>query len=299
MRQLVLFLSVFCFICGVYAAENVDPCQSQVIAAEQEPNDSVYVNCGFNDYKLALGKWAPLAEKNNWRRALYEIYQRNTSYTVTKKYLYQSAQLGYTPAVVLVGDEFFEQGKIPEAMKYYNVAIRGDLDETTKGKITGRVAFLYANPNSPYHDVKKAIPLLTKASLQRDALSNNIMGALSLANEGVVAYNAEEAFKYFWRAILLGCPAAEENVGFLMLAKDHKIDNGAMKQEIAARTYSCDSVAKTSVNYPLYHLTFTQQQCADINYYAERLVDTSLPFTGKKECAFSADMGALTDFLSK
>ena len=48
-----------------------------------------------------------------------------------------------------------------------------------------------------------------------------------------------------------------------------------------------------------YHLSFTSKECADILYYAERLVDTKLPFTGKKECRFSADMDKTTDLLMK
>ena len=48
-----------------------------------------------------------------------------------------------------------------------------------------------------------------------------------------------------------------------------------------------------------YHLSFTSKECADILYYAERLVDTKLPFTGKKECRFSADMDKTADLLMK
>ena len=48
-----------------------------------------------------------------------------------------------------------------------------------------------------------------------------------------------------------------------------------------------------------YHLSFTARECSDILYYAERLVDTNLPFTGKEECKFSADMDKATDLLMK
>ena len=46
-----------------------------------------------------------------------------------------------------------------------------------------------------------------------------------------------------------------------------------------------------------YHLTFTPKECSDILYYAERLVDTNQPFTGKTECRFSADMDKTADLL--
>ena len=46
-----------------------------------------------------------------------------------------------------------------------------------------------------------------------------------------------------------------------------------------------------------YHLTFSAHECSDILYYAERLVDTNLPFTGKEECKFSADMDKASEML--
>lgn len=38
------------------------------------------------------------------------------------------------------------------------------------------------------------------------------------------------------------------------------------------------------VNIRPYHLTFTKRECADIMYYAKRLIDTTKPFVGKEEC---------------
>lgn len=46
-----------------------------------------------------------------------------------------------------------------------------------------------------------------------------------------------------------------------------------------------------------YHFTFTPSECSDLLYYAERLVDTNLPFTGKKECGFSGEMDEATKLL--
>lgn len=302
MKFFALLLSSFFVVTHLAFAQSIqelDACQSIIEASENEYDAQVYTECGFNDLQTAVAYWAPTAEQNGWKTALYEIYLRHNSYPTTKNYLYKSAQLGYAPALVLVGDEFFEQNKVPEAMRYYNVAIRGDLDLETQGKITGRLALLYSDPKSSYYDTKKALPLLQKAALQRHALSNNVLGFLSLFGQGNVQQNAEEAFKYFWRAALLGCPAAEENLGFFNLARDRKIDNKTLFSEIAMRTYSCDAVEQTSIDKTPYHFTFTPQQCADINYYAQRLVDTSLPFTGKEECAFSADMGDMADFLSQ
>jgi len=279
--------------------QELETCQNLVLESETEYDVTTYDDCGFNDLRTAIAYWAPLAEQHKWGNALYEIYKRHADYPNIKHYLYEAAQFRQADALVLVGHELFDQGKVAEAMRYYNVAIHGDLNEETQGAITGRLAMLYVNPNTAYYDIDKALPLLQKAALQRQAQPNNVLGVLSLFGMGGIPQNAEESFKYFWRAILLGCPAAEENLGFFLLAKDKKINTATLKDEMLARAYSCDPVEKTSTEYPPYHLTFNPQQCADLNYYAQRLVDTSLPFTGKKECAFSADMGQMAEFLSK
>lgn len=46
-----------------------------------------------------------------------------------------------------------------------------------------------------------------------------------------------------------------------------------------------------------YRLSFSPSECSDLLYYAERLVDTSLPFTGKKECGFSGKLDEATQLL--
>ncbi len=304
MKILYAFLFVESLIVSALALAQaemeLENCQNLLVASEEEYNADVYAECGFADSQTVLKYWGPLATQHEWKTALYEIYRYQKNNMPTQEYLQKSAQLGYAPALIAVGDELFQQKKIPEAMRYYNSAIHsGDLSDENQGKITGRLAMLYADPDSPYFDMQKALPLLQKAALQRQALPNNVLGMLSLFGQYGVAQNAEEAFKYFWRAILLGCPAAEENLGFFLMAKERYIDNATLYKEIFARTYSCEAVSETSVNQPLYHLSFTRKQCADINYYAERLVDTTLPFTGKEECAFSADMGEMTEFLSQ
>lgn len=280
--------------------QELDTCQNIVLESEEEYNAETYEECGFNDLQTAIAYWGPMAEQNKWGNASYEIYVRHPDYPNIKKYLYRAAEFGHPKSLVIVADELFEQGKIPQAMRFYSVAIQqGTLDEEDQGKITGRLALLYADPSSPYYDIQKAIPLLQKAAQQRQALPNNVLGKLTLFGEFGLQQNAEEAFKYFWRAILLGCPAAEENLGFFTLAGQRQLDNKTLFNEISARAYSCDPVPETSIDKPPYHLTFTPQQCADINYYAQRLVDTSLPFTGKEECAFSSDMGTMANILSK
>ena len=176
---------------------DLESCQALIVASEKEYDASVYEMCGFADLNQSITYWAPLADKNNWRVALYEIYYYQNSYPATREYLYKSAQLGYAPALVLVGDELYDQKKISESMRYYNAALQSeDLSEEFQGHIVGRLAMLYADPSSPYYDIGKALPLLKKSALQRQALPNNLLGALTLFGQGGMNQNAEEAFKY-------------------------------------------------------------------------------------------------------
>ena len=294
-----LLLSLCLSVAGVKAADNMEKCQALIEAAEQEPSEQYYLSCGFSNPKVALGYWGPMAQQKKWKNALYEVYRRNKRQLSAKVFLYKAAELGHPEALIVLGDEKYAAGKVPEAMRYYNVAIRSNVDDITQGKITGRVALLYANPASPYYDVPKALPMLEKAALQRDALSNNVLGVWTLFGENGAKRSPEEAFKYIWRAILLGCPAAEENLGFFLLGRSQKIDNDTLLSEMHRRVFSCDAVPETSVNMSPYHLSVNAEECSSINYYAERLVDTSLDFTGKDKCGFSADMNDLANFLSK
>ena len=303
-EKMTFLKSVLCFSClglilsaQAQFAQDTEACEPLIAAAEQESSPEVYEECGFNDVQTAFVFWAPLAEQSKWKNALFELYRRHPAYPGIKAYLYKAAEFGHPSALVLVGDELFDAGKIPEAMRYYNAAIRGDLTEEEQGKITGRLAMLYADPKSTHYDTQKAVPLLKKAALQRQPLPNNVLGAFALFGMNNVQQNPEEAFKYFWRAILLGCPAAEENIGLFQLARQKKIDIPTLNTEIMKRAYSCEKVDSPGINS--YHLTFSQKECSDINYYAEHLVDTSLPFTGKVECSFSADMTEMADFLSQ
>lgn len=286
-------------IAHAQSIQELDVCQNLVLESETEYDATTYDDCGFDDVQTAFVHWVPLAEKNKWKNALYEIYKRHPNYPGVKSILYKAAEFGHPQALVFVGDELFEQNKIAQAMRYYNAAIRGDLSEEDQGKITARLGMLYANPDSPYYDIQKAVPLLRKAAMQRQAIANNVMGVYTLTGQNGVQQNPQEAFKYFWRAQLLGCKAAEENLGFFMMGHQRKIDNQMVVQEISDRIYSCDGVETTKNNLPIYHLSFTPKECANINYYAERLVDTELPFVGKEECAFSADMTDMAEFLSK
>lgn len=65
--------------------------------------------------------------------------------------------------------------------------------------------------------------------------------------------------------------------------------------QICEKTEKLNKI-KTKTIKP-YRLSFSTHECSDILYYAERLVDTNMPFTGKEECKFSADMDKASEML--
>ena len=303
---------LFAFILGLVTnvpayAQNLtmQQCLPLLQQAELDPNPSIYDQCGFNDMNKATLEWAPVLEENKIAHALYEICVRHPKHPQAQRYCMLAAKLGDGPAVAWAGDLYYQKDQIPKAMSYYNYALqRGGLPLEREGQIITQLATLYAHPNSPYYNPQEAIPLFKKAAKQRSAIANNIMGYFTFAGLYGVPQNDKDAFAYFWRAILLGCPAAEENLGLFQLATQQgQLDKKTVLNLMSQRIFSCEAskepsltVGETTVN--LYHLTFTPQECDDLNYYAERLIDTNLPFTGKDKCAFSKDMSQISQFLN-
>ena len=373
-------------------------CQEAVRIAESVRTPDIYDNCDFGNEKKALEEWAPWAEREKAGQALYEICIRHKKAEI---YCQKAEELGNGSALLHHANNLYNQKDYTKAANFYTQALSSPLlTEDEKGQVAQNMGLLYMNPNSSYYNPAKGMPLIERAVKRRGAEANNLMGVYALFGMQNVPQNAEKSFEYLWRAILLGCPAAEENLGLWHLLRQKKISNKTVRQEMAKRMFSCvapdyvppkviqkndcdcnevairedmasrypyrlikisgdrksvvllekgkeikagigtqlsnnmkiNEIKKTAIllssgntQSPLnlapvddcpelckqqkegkeilsktikpYHLSFTHKECADILYYAERLVDTNLPFTGKNECAFSADMDKAADLL--
>ncbi|MGN0919974.1 MAG: hypothetical protein ACI4OR_04390 [Alphaproteobacteria bacterium] len=377
-------------------------CQEAVRAGENIRNPAVYAACGFDERQKAFGEWALWAEKEKAGQALYEICVRHPEAPQAERYCQKAVQLGNGPALVRAANQKYQQKEYAAAAGFYTRALSSPLlSEAEKGDISQKMGLLYLNPDSNYYNPAKGLLLIERAVGRRGAEANNLMGVYALFGMQGVPQNAEKSFEYLWRAVLLGCPAAEENLGLWHLAKQKKISTQTTRQEMSKRMFSCvapEYVAPAEIQknncdcqevaererlaglYPYrlvavaenlqaatvldpqgqrinakvgtelgnkmkvseikkkavfltsggarmvlnlapvdncpelcrqqkagraalaktikpYHLTFTPRECSDILYYAERLVDTNLPFTGKTECSFSAEMDKTTDLL--
>jgi len=306
MHLKTLFVSILLTVPVQAATLSMEECLPLLKAAELDPTPATYDQCGFNDPNQALVEWPPILEQNKLAHALYESCIRHPKNPQSSQYCKLAAKLGDGPAVAWAGDLYYKKDQIPKAMSYYNYALqRGGLTVEQEGQIITKLGMLYAHPNSVYYNATEAIPLLQKAALKRSAMANNIMGYFTFAGLYGIQKDDKAAFAYFWRAVLLGCPAAQENIGLFHMAVEQKeLDMQTTLDLMSQRAFTCEASKEAQVELEnlvvdLYHLSFTPQECADINYYAERLVDTNLPFTGKKECAFSKDMQEINQLLNK
>lgn len=379
-------------------------CQQKILEAETNRQEDIYHECGLKDERMAFETWASWAIENKAYQALYEISKAFPENEQSEE-LFQIAVTGNNgPALIQRGDMFYRAQNYPQAIAHYTKALNSPLlTLEEKGHITENIGLLYLNPSSSYYDAKKGVPLITKATEQRSSLANNIMGVYSLFGLEGTETNEKESFFYFWRAILLGCPVAQENLGIYHLLHQKKITKKEAFNEMKNHIFSCapsvvtpqtkatnteiqknpncdcaqvnlrlqlindnaeyqfisnnngqpilknkmgqtftakvglalpdgsdvKEIRATAViltkggqqtivyllpdqecvrfcqmsskmlqpqkvepkkNIQAYHITFTPQECSDILYYAEQLVDPNLPFTGKEECGYSGNL---------
>ena len=403
------FLFVCCLGYSLLAfaqlSQTEENCRRDLLVAEKQRNSQIYTRCGFDNLDMALIQWKGWAERNHAYQAMYELCVRYPD-TADGERLCQLAAIGGNgPALLIQGDKLYDQKKYQEAFQSYTSALKSSvLTADEKGRIAEKIAVIYLDPQSSYYNPAKGLPLIEKATGQRGALANNIMGVYSMFGLEKQPADMKKAFEYFWRSVLLGCSNAEENLGLFYLVHQQKITLADARQLMKDKIFSCRSgvsyiqseqnliqrdcncaqvqrreqlarqysyrllsimptgavlqdgsgqrfsvmqdtvlpdgskvseIRKTAVillkgkqrqvlvleadeaciqyckvkqevkerdehalpNVEPYHLTFTPSECADLLYYAERLVDTKLPFTGKKECGFSGELDEATKLL--
>ena len=383
-----------------------DPCRESLLLAEQSRNTEIYTQCGFDEQNMALTRWSAWVQNNNLYQGMYELCVRYPQTEEGQKLCQKAIEGGNGPALVYGGDQFYDQKNYVQALQNYTRALQSSmLTEQERGHIAEKIGLLYLNPKSSYYNPVKGIPVLEKAADQRSALANNILGVYAMFGMEKQQMNMEKAFRYFWRAILLGCPNAEENLGLFHLVRQKSLTAADARQLMQNKIFTCQSdavmptaqtvteelpkncrcdevlqreqlvaqqpyrlisvdmeqnravlqskdggrifvekgtvlpdgytvyemhksavvlngktrrllnlapdeicvrscqqqqIQKSEQKLPRvkpYRLSFTANECSNLLYYAERLVDTKLPFVGKKECGFSGEMDIATQLL--
>ena len=363
-----------------------EACEKLLTAAEEKPIDGIYDDCGFNDEMRAWSDWAPFAAAHNMKHALFELCKRYPTHMYGTLYCEKAVELNYGPALAYMGNRAFKNKKTDLALDYFNKALKaGDLSEQEIMQLTELLGIMYMTEGAKHYNPRSGIALLSKAANQKSALANNALGYLVYVGKNGVKKDPQKALEFIWRAILYGCPAAEENLGAFHLARQGKISEDDAGYYMSLQAFSCQPFDKNQwVNSPVagcncddirtqdaffrsqaylymgydnkalledkdgkqfyahkgdtlpngmkvqditpmlvtltqngerifvnryhtgtcitrclsateppkrqpvgirpYHLTFSKQECSDIAYYANRLIDTTENYVGKEEC---------------
>lgn len=226
------------------SAEVVIPtdCDVKLATAEMVGQTTVYDECGFNDAQTAWNKWAGWVSQKQYKRALYELCVRYPAHPYSDLYCEKSANLGYAPAVAEQGHRLMDKGLSKPAVEHYTRALQTrSLSDEQEGQVAERLGLYYLDETGGAYAPAKGVVFLTEASKKRSAAANNMMGYLSYSGDFGVRKSEKEAFKYIWRAILLGCPAAEENLGLFHLSKSKELKYETVLKYMKNNAYSCQS----------------------------------------------------------
>ncbi|MGN1063011.1 MAG: hypothetical protein ACI4QM_01635 [Alphaproteobacteria bacterium] len=391
MRLFCLAVFSFLMVSAAWAqtvAPTVEKCRVALGKAELNTDTSVYGACGFDDEQVAWDVWAGWVSQKKYKKALYQLCVRWPSHPYSDLYCEKSANLGYGPAIAEQGHRLKAKGFADQAMRFYARALETRMLSTEQeGQVAEQIGLYYLADNTPTYSPAKAVAFFETAAQKRSALANNVMGYLTYSGELGVPSHDQGAFEYLWRAILLGCPAAEENLGLFHLARLGKITKETAVAHMRQKALTCEASAETAEQMPAecvcdtvlkeverfdakpyyligvtaqtaqlqdkkgsvqtvaagqkladnftvseirksavilekggervilnlytfkacadyckkaraiglrgenavrikpYRLTFSPNECQDLMYYAPKLVDTSLPYVGKNECA--------------
>lgn len=235
----VLLLGCVLFSFGAYAA-TVEDCPALLEQAEKEEITDVnpYDFCGFGDENLVWSKWAPHASQHQLKKALYEICIRYPNHVYHDIYCEKSAQFGYGPALALKAESLLEKGESETGLKWATQAIETkELSVEQTGHLLETIGLYYLKNDNP-----KYRTYFEQAALRRSALANHILSVIIYGESEQSEADEKMAFQLIWRAILLGCPNAQENLGLFHLVRQKKIPFETAFRIMQDKMYSCDAV---------------------------------------------------------
>ncbi len=235
-------------------AQTLEECPD--LLARAEAGESFEFNpydfCGFDDEKTAWEKWAAYASQQNFKKALFELCERWPNHIYHNIYCEKSATLGYGPALAYKAQNLIQKGDAKAGLSWATEAIEtNELNEEQTGRLLEVIGVHYYKTNNP-----KYREYLEQAAVRRSALANHILGTLTYTQYKSTPETEKAAFMKMWRAILLGCPNAEENLGLFHLARQKKIPQKTAIQMMSEKITSCevssDSDKNKQINEELY-----------------------------------------------
>lgn len=234
---------IFClFVLPVQAEKlTVAVCKQKILQAEQKADPSIYERCGFGDKNRAFNTWAEFVYQNRAKTALYEICRRYYDVPNVEYYCLKSAELGYLPAIIWMGDFYFQKGHYEKAVQFYALAEKQPKlkNAEERGRLQENLGLLYLDSSLPFYDPQKAISYLKKASENRRPLSNSILAVLYANEEFDLLKDEKQIFIHLWRAILLNCPTAQVNLGLYQLGRQEQLPWPVVLEKMKEGMYSC------------------------------------------------------------
>ena len=250
--RLFLYLLLMGLI-GLPSAQAVDvsdPCEKQLLDLEKSTegiDEAVYDSCGFNDSVLVWSKWAPLAAQKNARKMLYEVCRRYPDHMYHDMYCQKAYHTKYGPSLAYQAEQLLKQEKIDDALQKAAEALNTqEMTTRQEGALLGAFAVYYLKKDDHRYQ-----SYLREASERYSPIANHISGIIAYQNAVDPDKAAQTAFKYIWRAILLGCPAAEENLGLFHLARQNKLDFQVAKNKMRDHMFSCDGTSNATADEPI------------------------------------------------
>lgn len=218
-------------------------CEKLLDLAERKQMEWVYPYCGFNDNLIAWNEWAPYVTQHKYAKAMFYLCSQSTENDYSGIYCERSASLGYLPAQYVVAQGALNEGslslyerslkKIIAAHDIKDKLELTTLEDKTVLKAYTDLGFFYLNQNQ----VVEAIQYLTVA-----ADAGDVDAAHALATLYFWSANEQEqdlSVKYLWKAISLGCPAAEADFGLLLYLDQKKASPLDVKDIMFKRLQSC------------------------------------------------------------
>ncbi|MBQ9738924.1 MAG: sel1 repeat family protein [Alphaproteobacteria bacterium] len=221
-------------------AQTSAECEAKIAQAETTQDVMVYDECGFNNVETAWNTWAGWVSQKEYKKALYQLCVRWPHHMYSDLYCEKSADLGYAPAIAEQGHRLMAKGLGKPAEEHYARALQiGGLSDVQEGQVAERLGFYYLDEMGGAYAPAKAVEFLAEASKKRSAAANNMIGYLFYTGEYGQPQKDTKAFEYFWRAILLGCPAAEENLGLFHLVRGNQLKRETAVKYMRSLAFSC------------------------------------------------------------
>ena len=237
---------------AVLNATDKQNCLKLLELAEEKQIDSVYDFCGFDDETIAWYEWAPFVSAQGYKKALYELCRRYPEHDYSGLYCQKSADLKYAPAFLRLAENAQEQGQMHLYENHLNSVIqlndiKGKIKLTTEADFAGRQA--YEKLAEIYYkkgDIASKEKALQYWQVSADAGSASASHSLGVA----LSWNKDPkqqalSEKYLWKAILMGCPAAEENLGLINYLNDGRLYQKDAQNEIEKRMFTCQASEKS------------------------------------------------------